>query len=90
MTVTLEYAKNTLAAPAQKNTTVQYKTSARSMLWQLQRSCSSSVILCFLPLFGCDVKLIINLKKRNSCLRHVLAQMHLRVHRVLCRIPCTC
>ena len=47
LNVAWEYAKCTLAAPAQQSTTVQYKSSARSMFWKLQRAWSSSLFCVY-------------------------------------------
>ena len=68
------------AAPAQKDTTVQYRSSARSMFWQLQRACSSPIIWCLIFLLGSEIQQNINSGKRNSFLIHVLAQLYLHVN----------
>ena len=62
------------------STTVQHKSSARSMLWQLQCACSSSTMWFVLLLFRGEIRQIINLGKRKSFLVHVLAQLHLHVN----------
>ena len=69
--VTLEYAKLTLAAPAQKT----QLSSTRVV-----RKVCFATIVCFLFLFGSEIQQIINLGKRNSFLLHVLAQLHFHVN----------
>ena len=82
--VTLEYAKCNLAAPAQKNTTVQYRSSAQSMFWQLQRACSSPIIWCLLFLFGSKIRQNINSGKRYSFLFISFCSYIYMLTRVLC------
>ena len=67
--------QSAIGSSSSKSTTVQYRSSARSMCWQLQRACSSPIIWCLLLLFGGEIQQNINSGKgtHSYCLSKLVA-----------------